>query len=107
MAMEWSTSGPELLLALDRAAPAPLRSQLEEQLRSAIRSGRLAAGERLPFSRGLATQLGVSRGLVQDCFEQLVAEGYLISRVGSATRVAALASRPAGVPAPPARAPAP
>jgi GntR family transcriptional regulator / MocR family aminotransferase len=89
MAVQWSGLGPELLLRLDRASSEPLRSQLERELREAIRSHRLAAGERLPSSRELARGLGVSRGLVQDCYEQLLAEGYLSARAGSGTRVAA------------------
>ena len=88
MAVEGSSSGPELLLVLDREAAVGLRTQLEEQLRAAVRGGRLAAGERLPSSRALAAQLGLSRGVVQECYEQLTAEGYLISRGGSPTRVA-------------------
>jgi GntR family transcriptional regulator/MocR family aminotransferase len=88
MPIEWSGLGPELLLALDRRDPEPLRSQLEGQLREAIRTGRLRAGERLPSSRELARELGLSRGLVQDCYGQLQAEGYLSTQVGSATRVA-------------------
>jgi len=80
--------GPELLLELDRERPEPLRSQLERGLREAIRSGRLATGERLPSSRALARELGISRGLVLECYTQLQAEGYLTSRGGSATRVA-------------------
>jgi GntR family transcriptional regulator/MocR family aminotransferase len=47
----------------------------------------------------LATQLAVSRGLVVECFAQLEAEGYLRSRPGSATRVAAGGQLPAGPPA--------
>ena len=88
MAIQWSGLGPELLLRLDRAGDQPLRSQLETGLRDAIRDGRLHAGERLPSSRELARELGVSRGLVQECYGQLLSEGYLDSRVGSATRVA-------------------
>lgn len=90
MAVDWSTSGPELLLSLDRGASTPLRAQLEAQLRDAVRGGRLVAGERLPSSRALADSLGLSRGVVQECYEQLVAEGYLIARAGSPTRVAKL-----------------
>jgi GntR family transcriptional regulator / MocR family aminotransferase len=45
-------------------------------------------GEQLPSSRGLARELGVSRGLVQECYGQLLSEGYLASQAGSATRVA-------------------
>src|SRR5262249_36144731 len=94
MPVEWSGLSPEVLLALDRRTGGPLRSQLESQLRDAIRSGRLGVGERLPSSRELARELGLSRGLVQDCYAQLQAEGYLSTRVGSATRVAAGAGTP-------------
>src|SRR6266702_1530704 len=94
MAIQWSGLGPELLPQLDRQRGQPLRSQLEAGLRDAIRSGRLQGGERLPSSRELARELGVSRGLVQECYNQLLAEGYLTSQVGSATRVAA-GARPA------------
>lgn len=57
-------------------------------MRERIQSGLLVAGDLLPPSRRLAADLAVSRGLVVDCYAQLVAEGYLTSRVGSATRVA-------------------
>jgi GntR family transcriptional regulator / MocR family aminotransferase len=67
VSIQWTGLGPELLLRLDRDAPEPLRVQLEEELREAIRSRRLAAGERLPSSRQLAKELGVSRGLVLEC----------------------------------------
>jgi len=89
VSIEWAGLGPELLLRLDRTLPEPLGSQLERELREAIRSGRLGTGERLPSSRALAGKLGVSRGLVLDCYQQLQAEGYLTTRTGSATRVAA------------------
>ena len=89
MTVQWSGLSPELLLRLDRGGGEALRSQLEAGLREAIRNGRLHPGERLPSSRELARELGVSRGLVQECFSQLLSEGYLTSQVGSATRVAA------------------
>jgi GntR family transcriptional regulator/MocR family aminotransferase len=91
MAVEWAGSGPELLVTIDRDSGVGLRTQLEDQLRDAIRCGRLAGDERLPSSRELAGALGLSRGLVQDCYAQLQAEGYLTSRPGSATRVATTA----------------
>jgi GntR family transcriptional regulator / MocR family aminotransferase len=96
MAIEWSGLSPELLVRLDRSASVPLRAQLEAALRDAIRAGRLRAGERLPSSRELAHALGVSRGMVQDCYGQLLAEGYLTSRTGSATRVADISGQQAG-----------
>jgi GntR family transcriptional regulator/MocR family aminotransferase len=89
MPVEWAGLGPELLLRLDREATEPLRSQLERELRQAIRLQRLVAGERLPSSRRLAGELGVSRGLVQECYAQLLAEGFLSARSGSGTHVAA------------------
>src|SRR5262245_39636420 len=88
MPVEWAGLGPELLITIDREGGAGLRAQLEDQLRDAIRRGRLGGDERLPSSRELAKALGLSRGLVQDCYAQLQAEGYLTSRPGSATRVA-------------------
>jgi GntR family transcriptional regulator / MocR family aminotransferase len=91
MAVEWAGLAPELLLSIDRDSTVGLRSQLEDQLRLAIRTGRLAGGERLPSSRQLAAALRLSRGLIQDCYAQLQAEGYLTSSPGSATRVAAAA----------------
>jgi GntR family transcriptional regulator / MocR family aminotransferase len=102
MVIEWAGLGPELLLRLDRSLAEPLRAQLERELRDAIRSGRLAAGERLPSSRAIAAELGISRGLVLECDSQLQAEGFLTSRNGSATRVAAGALTPSPLPAKPA-----
>lgn len=73
-------------------------------MREAIRQRRVQAGERLPSSRALARELGLSRGLVQGCYAQLLAEGYLTARTGSATTVAACAglepADPAHVPSP-------
>jgi len=65
-----------------------MRAQLERQLREGIRSGRFRAAARLPPSRELARELGVSRGVVVDAYSQLVAEGYLVARRGSGTEVA-------------------
>ncbi len=63
---------------------------LEAALREAVRSGRLAAGARLPGSRVLAVDLGLSRGTVVQVYAQLTAEGWLIGVPGSCTRVADL-----------------
>lgn len=83
----------DIHLALDRAAP--LRAQLERELRAAIRSGRLRAGAKLPPSRLLASELEVSRGVVVEAYSQLVAEGYLVARPGDGTRIAdGLAQQP-------------
>jgi GntR family transcriptional regulator/MocR family aminotransferase len=88
MAILGTTSGPELLVELDRGAVEPLHRQLATGLRDAIRTGRLAPATRLPSTRVLAADLGVSRRLVVDAYSQLTAEGFLLSRHGSGTRVA-------------------
>ena len=88
MTVDFSGVVPELALAVDRSTDVPLGHQVQEALRSAIRSGRLRSGERLPSTRQLADQLGVSRGLAVSVYEQLLAEGYVVSAVGSGTRVA-------------------
>ncbi len=92
MTVNWARGGPDLLVALDRAA-GPLGIQIQDQLRAAIRDGRLGAGERLPSTRRLAELLGVSRGTVVEVYEQLLAEGYVESAVGSGTRVAEVPAR--------------
>ncbi|MGV9231954.1 MocR-like pyridoxine biosynthesis transcription factor PdxR [Streptomyces nigra] len=75
-----------LLPAVEAPARARGRS-LREALRDAVRSGRLAPGTRLPSSRDLAADLGVSRGLITEAYEQLTAEGYLRSGRGAGTWV--------------------
>ncbi|MBB4664497.1 PLP-dependent aminotransferase family protein [Conexibacter arvalis] len=78
----------DLLLDLDGAPGGTLRRRAEHALREAVRSGRLPAGTRLPATRTLAAQLGVSRGVVVDAYAQLAAEGYLVTRRGGGTTVA-------------------
>ena len=77
----------ELLVRLDRASSTPLHLQLERGLREAVRSGQLRPGTPLPSTRVLAGELAVARGVVSNAYTQLTAEGYLVSRRGSATRV--------------------
>jgi GntR family transcriptional regulator / MocR family aminotransferase len=101
-----TASGPELLIELRRERGRPLRAQLEDGLRDAVRSGRLMAGAPLPSSRALARDLGVSRRLVVEAFAQLSAEGYLVTRQGAGTFVAeTAAAAPAPTPAPQPRPP--
>jgi len=97
MAVSRTSSAPELLVPLRRDGREPLARQLEQQLREAVRSERLAPDATLPSSRALAAQAGVARGVVVAAYEQLVAEGYLVARPGGSTRVA----RVPGVPARP------
>src|ERR1035438_2744162 len=81
------SGGSGILLHVDRSHPETLAAQVRAGLRDAIRSGRMTAGTRLPASRVLAEDLGVSRGVVVDAYAQLVAEGFLVTRPGSATVV--------------------
>jgi GntR family transcriptional regulator/MocR family aminotransferase len=78
----------ELLVPLARHAERPMGTQIEEHLRRAIRTGTLKPGARVPSTRDLARQLGVSRGLVVNAYAQLGAEGYLVVRQGALPRVA-------------------
>ncbi len=75
-------------LNLDKNSEIPLFQQLNTQIRQAVLSGRLPSRIRLPSSRALAIEIGVSRTTVITAFEQLIAEGYLESRIGSGTYVA-------------------
>ena len=84
----------EVPLVADRDRPAPLTAQIVAQLRAALADGQLAAGERLPSTRGLAVLLGVSRTVVTTAYAQLFAEGWLESRHGSGTYVATGATAP-------------
>src|SRR5436309_6486160 len=85
----------ELHIALERDQP--LREQIEQQIRDGVRGGRLQAGIRLPPSRLLAAELGVSRGVVVEAYAQLTAEGYLVTRGSGGTRVASAGAQPVGI----------
>jgi len=74
-------------LPLDRRSTVPLYRQLYSAVRDAILNGDLEAGSRLPATRTLAAELGVSRNTTMNAFEQLLAEGYIIGRVGSGSYV--------------------
>ncbi len=88
-----TNSAPQqLFIQLDRESSTPLRTQIEAALRSAISTGRLTLGDRLPASRELAKDLGCSRFVITEAYEQLTAAGYLSSRRGSGTRVNAVSA---------------
>src|ERR1700731_4803570 len=76
-----------LSIAIDHDSPRPISTQLYVILRDLMLSGAIAGGVRLPASRTLARDLGVSRTTVIDAFERLIAEGLVASRVGSGTFV--------------------
>ncbi len=83
------------MVALDRAAATPMHRQLYDSLRLQILDGRLPPRTRLPATRELAGDLGVSRNTVIAAYDALQAEGYLDAVAGSGTRVAALPMSPA------------
>ncbi|HXR31859.1 MAG TPA: PLP-dependent aminotransferase family protein [Solirubrobacterales bacterium] len=91
---------PSLLIELDRGDGVPLHEQLERSIREQIRAGHLAADSRLPSTRSLATELGISRGVVSEAYGQLAAEGYLRASQGAPTRVARTVRAPASTPTP-------
>ena len=76
-----------LHLPLDRNAGVPIYRQVYDGLRRAILDGRLHPGQRIPSTRGLAADLGVSRLPVLSAYEQLLHEGYLVGRTGAGTFV--------------------
>jgi GntR family transcriptional regulator/MocR family aminotransferase len=83
-----SSTNSALLIDLNRHSGRPLHGQIEASVRDSIRAGRLTAGAAMPPSRVLAGDLGVSRGVVVEAYQQLAAEGYLVTRTGGATAVA-------------------
>ena len=94
-------------IVLDRASRRSLALQLADGLRKAVASGELGPGARLPPSRELAAELGISRRLVTDAYEQLAGEGYFETRAGHGTYAGALPARKPHASAPGAAAPRP
>jgi GntR family transcriptional regulator / MocR family aminotransferase len=74
-------------LRLDSNLATPLHYQLYDGIRSAILAGQLAAHTRIPASRALAQELGISRNTVMDAYAQLLSEGYIEGKIGSGTYV--------------------
>jgi len=79
----------ELTLSLDSQLKTPLHRQIYGQIRDRILDGGLARNQRLPSSRTLAQSLQVSRATVSLSYDQLISEGYLETRPGAGTFVAA------------------
>jgi GntR family transcriptional regulator/MocR family aminotransferase len=75
------------VVSFDRRQGTPIHRQLYDGYRAAILDGRLRPGQRLPSTRALAEDLGVSRIPVITAFTQLLAEGYVQSRSGAGTFV--------------------
>ena len=104
MVLDESSQPIDLLLSVKRDPALRLGTQIEDQLRQAIRDGALRPDARIPSTRDLSRQLGVSRRVVVDAYDQLAAEGYLSLRQGARPRVsgaAAKAKRAASAPAVP------
>ncbi len=74
-------------LSLDRFSREPLHRQLASALRTSMDSGGLPCGAALPSTRELSAALGVSRNTVMTAYEELAAEGRIVTRAGSATCV--------------------
>ena len=87
--MDKTRTNFSVLVVLRRGTRIPLHRQIETSIRDAIRAGRLPRGSSLPPSRMLAADLGVSRGVVVEAYQQLTSEGYLASYAGGYTQVAA------------------
>jgi len=87
MVLDETSQPMELLLSVSRGSSRTLGAQIEDQLRHAARNGVLRPGTRVPSTRDLARQLGVSRRVVVDAYAQLAAEGYLSLRQGAHPRV--------------------
>ncbi|MGE0094041.1 MAG: PLP-dependent aminotransferase family protein [Alphaproteobacteria bacterium] len=84
------------LFAVGLDAKQPHQRQVNDQQRALHQSGRAAGGARLPSTRALAAELSVSRNTVAAAYDQLLAEGFLVGRVGSGSYVAPDLPRPDG-----------
>jgi GntR family transcriptional regulator / MocR family aminotransferase len=72
---------------IDRDSETPLFRQIYQQIRAAILSQTLRRGTKLPSTRALASQIGVSRASVISAYEQLFDEGYISGQVGSGSYI--------------------
>ena len=86
--MSKSPSGALLQgFSVERDSGIPIYRQLDASMRRLILDGTLPAGQKLPSTRDLASELGVSRITVKSVYEQLVAEGYATAKTGAGTFV--------------------
>ncbi|MFI8523730.1 PLP-dependent aminotransferase family protein [Promicromonospora sukumoe] len=84
-----------LPVRLDRTRPEPLPAQLAAAVRALVTDGTLNTGDRLPSSRALAADLGVARAVVEQAYDQLLAEAWVSTRHGAGTFVASGETLPA------------
>ena len=88
-------TGPPLKISrADADAGTPLYRQVYLQLRDRIQRGALLPGQRIPSARDLASDLGLARNTIEGALAQLVAEGWIVRRVGAGTVVVARTSVP-------------
>jgi GntR family transcriptional regulator / MocR family aminotransferase len=85
--MKRAASGLLPMISVDRKSPKALHSQIYDAYRASIVDGGLSPGQRIPSTRVLAAEIGVSRFPVVNAYAQLLAEGYFESRVGAGTVV--------------------
>ncbi|GHH77474.1 MocR-like pyridoxine biosynthesis transcription factor PdxR [Promicromonospora soli] len=89
-----------LPVRLDRTRAEPLPAQLAAAVRALVTDGTLTTGDRLPSSRALAADLGVARAVVEQAYDQLLAEAWVQTRRGSGTFVASGEALPVQAPPP-------
>jgi hypothetical protein len=75
------STGTVTIFSLDYDSSFPIYKQISRELKVAIISGRLGSGTRLPATRVLASELGVSRNTIMSVFDELIAEGYISTTV--------------------------
>src|SRR5580765_6122843 len=85
--MKKISSGISPIISIERDGPYPLHQQVYDAYRTAIIDRSLRAGQRVPSTRMLAGELGISRLPILNAYAQLLAEGYFESRVGAGTVV--------------------
>src|ERR1700754_1603226 len=78
---------PSSISPLDPAAPEPFYRQIYDRFRSAIASGLLNPGDRIPSARALTKELGLARGTIEAAYYLLAAEGYIQARGQAGTIV--------------------
>jgi GntR family transcriptional regulator / MocR family aminotransferase len=99
--MKKAPTGISPIIAIDRKASKPLHRQVYDAYRTAIVDRSVRAGQRVPSTRTLALELGISRIPILTAYAQLGGEGYFESRIGAGTVVSR--SLPDQVPFPEAR----
>ncbi|HDR7707888.1 TPA: PLP-dependent aminotransferase family protein [Bacillus thuringiensis] len=77
-----------LWIPIDRSLDISLIRQVYHQIRERILNGELQSGDKLPATRELSSELGVSRNVILEAYDQLFSEGFLVTRQGAGTFIA-------------------